>query len=96
MWAVRKGADTEHDSRLANGFLVKGRVTRYLIIDDLIASGDTVNRIVKHISKVSNCMNLVGGFTQMSEPVGVLTYAAKYHYEFALEDGRKLPTFHIR
>jgi hypothetical protein len=35
----------------------------------------------------------------MSEPVGVLTYCNAWMGEgalFQLEDGRKLPTFHIR
>ena len=98
-FAVRKSADTEHDTRLANGFLLNGKVTRYLIVDDLISSGTTVNRIVKHISRIGQSVSLSGGFVQMTEPVGVLTYCNPWMSEggiFQLEDGRKLPTFHIR
>lgn len=46
--AVRKTADTYHDHRMVNGWMgCKG----YLIIDDLVASGATVDKIVGQIEK---------------------------------------------
>ena len=43
---VRKKGDDCHDSLRVNGYRTNGQC-RYLIVDDLIASGDTVRRIMK-------------------------------------------------
>jgi len=48
--AVRKKGESAHDDYKANGFMFPDE-TRYLIIDDLIASGDTIHRIVESIQK---------------------------------------------
>lgn len=46
--AVRKSLDTEHDDSMVNGWLgCKG----YLIVDDLISSGKTVENMVEHITE---------------------------------------------
>lgn len=49
---VRKPGDSCHDTLKVNGYRTNG-TCRYLILDDLIASGDTVRRIVKEIDKAS-------------------------------------------
>lgn len=48
--AVRQDVNT-HDSRTVNGIL-PAQATRYAIIDDLLVSGSTAERIVREIAKV--------------------------------------------
>jgi adenine/guanine phosphoribosyltransferase-like PRPP-binding protein len=46
--AVRKTRDSVHDSSMVNGWI---NCESYLIIDDLIASGRTIDRIIKAVSE---------------------------------------------
>jgi hypoxanthine phosphoribosyltransferase len=63
--AVRKSADTEHDCYLADGWMgCRG----YLVVDDLINSGDTIRRIRNHIRDTSEY------FDRKPKMVGVLLY----------------------
>lgn len=50
IFAVRKSMDTNNDSHMANGFWTQGGC-RYIVIDDLISSGTTVERILREIHK---------------------------------------------
>lgn len=96
--AVRRGVETTHDSRLVNGFFggyersgddgPKPGSWRYLIIDDLIDTGKTMNRIINSIHVEE----------PHAVPVGILTYRTPYFssdFSFKGEFGARVPTFHL-
>lgn len=97
-FAVRKTKDAKADSRMANGF-VPDEGARYLIIDDLISSGNTCRRIHNFIATE---------FRDGPECVGILLYEAEYYHDkftFPLEYDTytqaptkvlEVPTFFIR
>jgi len=74
-FAVRKTMDTSNDSHLANGYIPDGGC-RYLIIDDLISSGRTTERIHKHIADTvkTHCPSM----TSLVRPAGILLYMSRY------------------
>lgn len=59
---VRKPGDQRHSSRLVEG---EDAITRYIIIDDFIRTGDTVRQVVKAVWE---------NHTKDAECVGVLVY----------------------
>jgi adenine/guanine phosphoribosyltransferase-like PRPP-binding protein len=80
MWIVRRRRESTHDTRTCNGTLVDGGPA-YLIIDDLISSGATVDRIITTLHDAHGL-----------SPAGVLTYFETYDGDFESTLGT-VPTF---
>lgn len=89
--AVRRGIETTHDYRTVNGFFggYNEGIWRYLIIDDLIDTGSTMNRIITSIKEEE----------PHAVPAGILTYRTPYFgrgdFSFTSNFGVKIPTFHL-
>jgi hypoxanthine phosphoribosyltransferase len=80
IFAVRKSMDTQNDSYMADGFWVQGEC-RYVIIDDLISSGTTVERILREIHK--QCKKEREGWEKYS--MGNPTYTAMLEKQKMIE-----------
>lgn len=73
----------KRDDRSADGYMINGTILdncRYLILDDLISSGDTVRHIISKIYREY----------ENAKPVGVLLYHKKHYRPFQY-DGGDLP-----
>lgn len=75
MIAVRKNPDTIQDVRMANGWMgAKG----YIILDDLIATGSTVDRIVSEIEEeFQRCKRTYDAYKKLKQapkPVAIVLY----------------------
>lgn len=72
LMVVRKKGDNRHDVHEVNGF--RQRNTKYLIIDDLISSGNTCRWIVKSITVQAEKENSEKGVLPLPECGGILLY----------------------
>jgi orotate phosphoribosyltransferase len=79
MLVVRKTKDTQNDSSLVNGEMESGG--KYLIIDDLISTGATVERIVRNIQSESDTLAL----KEPMVPAAVLLWYSNCRAEYAFE-----------
>jgi hypothetical protein len=91
--AVRKTKDTYHDHRTANGWMgCRG----YLIIDDLISSGSTIDKIIAGIERefAKERSDNPGVFEDLEcpKPVAILLYEQYSTYRYNVVSQGKLLT----
>lgn len=97
MILVRKiDGETPRDYRTANGALA---CKRYLIIDDLISSGRSIERIIGHIKTNSDdfrCRVNLNYPNDLPQPVGVLLYQSfDVNYWLEIEEGKCIPVYDL-
>lgn len=88
MTIVRK-----EDEDLCHGYKVTGWVGsgRYIILDDLIASGKTVENIARAIHEEAKLRNQVPPTLG-----GIVLYHIGYSTEYMMRDGTRVPTFYAQ
>ena len=86
---LRKANDNSH------GAPIEGpeghQLGRYLILDDFIASGDTMNRIRDNIGRLSLQRGQYGPSKETPECVGVVLYGYHTSNNFKFADGYTVP-----
>lgn len=84
---VRKARENSHGQQIESN--VHGAVKRYIIVDDFIDSGATVNRIISHIDK--QCKKRLEA---EPECVGIFLYAES-DCTFSTKKGVTIPVFGV-